>query len=267
MPPILLDLFRYRQFILASIGREIHSQFQGSLLGAGWVIISPLVMLSIYTLVFSSIMGSRLPGVDSTFGYSIFLCAGLLPWSYFTDGLGRLTGVFVAQANLIKKAQFPRICLPVIAFGVATFNFAVIFGIFLLFLLLTGYFPGWIILVILPALGVQILLTLGFGVLLGTLNVFFRDVGQFISVSLQFLFWLTPIVYPLQALPPWVQNLILLNPFTVLVRHYQTVFIHAQSPPLGHWLELGGVALLALLGLWLGLRVHRARAGEMADEL
>jgi hypothetical protein len=145
----------------------------------------------IYTLVFSHLMRSRLSGVDSAFGYSVFLCAGLLPWTFFTESLTRLTGVFVANANLMKKATFPRICLPVIALGAACFNFAVIASLFLIFLVVSGTFPGFVVFAALPALGVQVALAMGLGTLFATLNVFFRDVGQAVSLVLQFWFWLT----------------------------------------------------------------------------
>lgn len=263
---LLRDLYRYRSFVLASAWREIQGQYQGALLGISWSLIAPIAMLTIYTVIFANVMGTRLPGVNSTFSYSIFLCAGLLPWTYFSDGISKLTGVFVSYGGLIKKAQFPRICLPFIALGVASFNFSVIVVIFMLFLLATGNFPGWISLLALPVLAVQTLLMLGFGVLLGTLNVFFRDVGQLVGIGFQFLFWLTPIVYPMNAVPPWVQSVIAWNPMATLVQLYQSIFVFARLPEALLWQQLGWITVLAAMGIVLGMRVHRARAGEMADE-
>lgn len=264
---LLRDLYRFRGFVLGSIRREVAAQYQGSVLGLGWVVLNPLAMILIYTLVFAEVMRSRLPGVESTFGYSIYLCAGLLPWTYLGEALTRLTSVFVAHGNLIKKATFPRICLPVIALGAAMINFAVIMALFLGFLVLTGGFPGWLILAIVPALLVQTALTLGLGVFLGTAHVFFRDVAQVLGVGLQFWFWLTPIVYPVSVLPDWARGIMAWNPAAILVGHYQSVLLYHRLPDLSAWGALCGVTLLSALLVALGLMLYRARAGEMSDEL
>ena len=267
MPGLLRDIWHYRGFVQGSIRREIVTQYRGSLLGAAWVLIGPMAMILIYTLVFSHLMRSRLGGVDSAFGYSIFLCAGLLPWTFFTDSLTRLQTVFVANANLMKKATFPRICLPIIALGTAGFNFVVITSLFLLFLVVSGSFPGPVLLATLPALGVQVALAMGLGMLFATLNVFFRDVGQAVTLLLQFWFWLTPIVYPLASLPDWAQSVLAWNPMAVIVSHYQSVLVHQRAADPGAWLGLAGVAALALATLWLGLAIYRRHVGEMVDEL
>ena len=267
MAGYLRDIWHYRGFVQGSIRREIVTQYRGSLLGAAWVLIGPLAMILIYTLVFSQLMRSRLAGVDSAFGYSIFLCAGLLPWTFFTESLTRLQAVFVANGNLMKKAMFPRICLPIIALGAAGFNFVVIVALFLIFLVASGSFPGPVLLAALPALGVQIALAMGLGMLFATLNVFFRDVGQAVSLLLQFWFWLTPIVYPIASLPGWAQSVLVWNPMAVIVSHYQSVLLYQRLPDPAAWLGLSGVAGLALAALWLGLATYRRRVGEMVDEL
>jgi lipopolysaccharide transport system permease protein len=167
----------------------------------------------------------------------------------------------------MKKAQFPRICLPVIALGTATFNFLVIGALFLLFMALTGQFPGLVLLAALPALAVQFALAGGLGMLFATVNVFFRDVGQAVTLGMQFWFWLTPIVYPASALPTWAQSLVAWNPMTVIVAQYQVIVLHQRVPDAASWRSLAAVAVLAALALWLGLRVYRRRVGELVDEL
>ncbi len=264
---LVRDIWHYRSFVHGSIRRDIVAQYRGSLFGGAWVLIGPATMILIYTLVFSHIMRGRLTGVDSTFAYSIFLCAGLLPWTFFTDSLMRLQAVFVANGNLMKKATFPRICLPLIALGTSAFNFVVIASLFLAFLVISGDFPGLVLVAALPALAVQIALAMGLGILFATLNVFFRDVGQGVNLVLQFWFWLTPIVYPLTSLPGWAQSALAWNPMTVLVSHYQSVVLYQRVPDTGAWLGLAGVAGLALVSLWLGMSTYRARVGEMVDEL
>lgn len=261
------EILDYRVFVLSSIRREVESQFRGALLGSAWILIQPLALILIYTLVFSQVMGARLPGVESNLGYSIYLMAGLLPWMFFADGLARLQSVFVAHANLMKHASFPRIALPLIALGTASFSFFVTVMLFFGFLVLAGAFPGWVVLAALPALVIQILLILGLGVLAATLNVFFRDIGQAVSVGLMLWFWLTPIVYPASILPGWAQDWLWLNPFATLAQHYQQIMLHAVVPEPGDWLALMGVALLSVALLTLSWHTYRKRMPEMVDEL
>src|SRR5690606_8386169 len=119
-----------------------------------------------------------------------------------------------------------------------------IFALFIGFLLLSSNFPGWVILGVIPVLLIQILFSLGLGICLGVLNVFFRDVGHLTGVVLQFWFWFTPIVYPISVLPEQLQSLIQLNPMAQLVAAYQGIFVHGQWPA---WHDLWPTALLALL--------------------
>lgn len=113
--------------------------------------------------------------------------------------------VFINNANLIKKLSFPKICLPIIVTLSAVLNFAIIFSLFLIFIIVTGNFPGWLFLSVIPVLLLQILFAGGLGMILGVMNVFFRDVGQLVGVALQFWFWFTPIVYVLNSLPAWAK--------------------------------------------------------------
>jgi len=264
MIPYLSDICRFRGFIWGSVKRDFASRYRNSMLGASWLILQPLAQILVYTLIFANVMRARLPGVDTTFGYSIFLCSGVLTWGLFTEMVGRCQNMFIDNANLLKKLSFPRIALPVIVVLNACINFAIIFGLFSAFLIVSGNFPGWPFLALLPVLCVQILFALGLGMVIGVLNVFFRDVGQLFGIILQFWFWLTPIVYPLASLPAWVQKLVMLNPMTPVINAYQTILVHAMLPP---WGPLVPVFILSLILCFLGLWLFRRHAGEMVDEL
>lgn len=261
---MIKDVFAYRGFILGSVKREFQSKFRNSMLGAAWMILNPLAMIVVYTVIFSQVMKARLPGVDSAFAYSIYLCAGVITWGLFAEITGRGQTVFIDNANLLKKLSFPRICLPVIVVLGAGVNFAIIFTLFTVFLVLSGSFPGWIFLAIVPVLVVQVIFAIGLGVVLGVLNVFFRDVGQLFSILLQFWFWLTPIVYPLDILPANIRPLIAWNPMVPLVTAYQRILVNGVMP---QWHTLIPVALAGVALCALALRLFRKRAGEMADEL
>jgi lipopolysaccharide transport system permease protein len=143
-------------------------------------------------------------------------------------------------------------------------NLAVIFGLYATFLLVIGHWPGWLVLASVPLLIVQALLALGLGLLLGTLHVFFRDVGQFVAVLLQFWFWLTPIVYPLHTSPDRFQPLLLMNPMQPIVAGYQSIFLHHAMPNWSALLAPIVAAMICVLGgAWLFLR----HADELVDEL
>ena len=257
-------IWRYRGFVIGSIKREFQSKYRNSLFGAAWTVLNPLAMIVVYTVIFSKMMGSRLQGADSTFAYSIYLCAGVLTWGLFAEITSRSQSVFLEHANLIKKLQFPRICLPIIVVLNACINFAIIFGLFTAFLLISGTFPGWIYFAIFPILLVQIVFSIGLGMILGVLNVFFRDVGQFFTILLQFWFWFTPVVYPVATLPPAVRNLLVWNPMASVIAAYQTILVSGQAP---QWVSLLPVTLLGAGCCALGLQLFRKRAGEMVDEL
>ncbi len=261
---ILSTLWNYRGFILGNVKREFQLKYRNSLLGAAWTFINPLAMILVYTVVFAQVMRAKLPGVDSTFAYSIYLCAGVLTWGLFAEVTGRSISMFLDNANLLKKLNFPRLCLPVTVVLNAGLNFAIVFGLFTAFLLISGNFPGWPLLAMLPVLAIQIAFAIGVGITLGTLNVFFRDVGHLFGIFLQFWFWLTPIVYPASVLPDRVKTLMALNPMSHLIGAYQAILVRAQWPD---WQTIWPVAVLAMLLCLFGLRLFRRHAGEMVDEL
>ncbi|MEO1081881.1 MAG: ABC transporter permease [Pseudomonadota bacterium] len=271
VPPALPDfqmfraLWNYRGFVWTSVQREFNSKYRESLFGGLWSIAHPLTMIVIYTVIFGQLMKPTLPGHEATaYAFSIHLCAGVITWTLFAEMLGRLSSVFLEQGNIIKKSNFPRICLPAIVAISALINFAIVFALYLVFLLVIGHWPGWAMLALVPLLSLQILFTSGLGILLGTLNVFFRDVGQFTSVMLQFWFWLTPIVYTLDAVPETIQRLLKYNPLQPLIAGYQVIFLDKSMPDFASlWL----LALLTVLFLVLGARFFLSRIGELVDEL
>ena len=135
-------VYANRDFIFASIRREFELKYRNSLLGALWTVLNPLAMIVIYTLVFSKIMQARLPGLEGAYAYSIYLCAGILFWGVFSEIALRAQGVFLEQAHLLKKINFPRLCLPAIVVGSGLINFLIIFALFLVVLVLVDALPG-----------------------------------------------------------------------------------------------------------------------------
>lgn len=258
------SLWAYRGFVFGSVKREFQSKYSNSLLGATWTVINPLAMIVVYTVIFSQVMHARLPSIDNRFAYSIYLCAGSLTWGFFAEVVGRGQNIFIDNANLLKKINFPRVCLPVIAVLNAAVNFAIIFGLFLSFLIMIGHWPGVVALASVPVLLTQLLFAVGLGITLGVLNVFFRDVGQFFGIFLQFWFWFTPIVYPTEILPEKIKSLMQLNPMYPLMQAYQAIYVSGLSP---NWLSLLYPFVSGLILCAAGISLFRQKSGEMVDEL
>lgn len=259
-----LSLWRYRDYVVSSVTREFQARYQDSILGGAWTVLSPLAMILIYTLVFSQIMQTRIPGIESPFAYSIFLMAGLLPWGLFAEILTRGQNMFLLNANLLKKVNLPKICLPAIVVGSGLANFLIVFILFHAFLIWTNNFPGWVTLSVIPVLALQIFLALGLAILLGVLNVFFRDVGQFFGIFIQFWFWLTPIVYSISIIPEAFQSWLAWNPMTPIVMAYQTIYMQQQLPD---WSGLLTPLIFALVLNLVAYRLFQRRSAEMVDEL
>jgi lipopolysaccharide transport system permease protein len=261
---MLSALWKYRGFIFASVRREFDARYRVAALGGLWAVLQPAAQIAVYTLVLSGVMRARLPGHDSGIAYGVYLCAGILTWSLFAETITRCTGVFVENANLLKKLSFPRICLPAIAVLSATVNFVIVLAIFLVVLALTGALPGLPLLAVVPLVVLHVALAASIGMLLGVANVFYRDVSQGIAIVLQFWFWLTPIVYPLAILPESFRPLILANPLTPLAQSYQRIFVDGAWP---QWYSLVAPLVVAAVLLPMAFAFFRAHSGEMVDEL
>lgn len=261
---LIRSLWAYRGFILGSVKREFQNKYQNSMLGALWNVLNPLAMIVVYTVIFTQLMRAKLPGIDSSFGYSIYLCAGVLTWGLFAEITTRSQNSFLDNANLLKKINFPRLCLPIIVIFNALLNFAIVFCLFTVFLVVSGSFPGWAYISLIPLLALIIIFAVGLGMVLGVLNVFFRDIGQAFGIFISFWFWLTPIVYPINILPKVGQDLMMYNPLAPLLGAVQNVLVQGLWP---NWMNLIYPTLLGLILCMLGWRLFKKHAGEMVDEL
>lgn len=261
---ILDSLYTYRSFILGSVKREFQLRYQSSMFGSLWLFIQPLAMILVYTLVFSQVMRVKLPNYGNSFAYSIYLCSGSLTWAFFSETLNRSQSMFLDNSNLLKKIKFPRLCIPAIIALSTTINFLIIFSIFLLFLIFSNSFPGLLILAIIPLLLIQLIFSIGLGLVLGILNVFFRDIGLIFNIIMQFWFWFTPIVYPISIIPTWATKYLKLNPIAPLITSYQTIFTDQKMPD---WSSLFITLAIGLIFLLIGVYLYNKHSNDLVDEL
>lgn len=258
------SLWTHRQFVTGSVRREFQSRYRNSLLGGSWTVLQPLTTIFVYTVIFSQIMQSRMPGIDTSLGYGIFLCAGILSWGLFNEVINRSVNIFLENSNLIRKLSFPHIYLPLIIVLNSLVNFFIVFGLFFLFLAFTRNLNFSTVLAIIPLTFIMTSLAIGLGVTLGILNVFFRDVSHFTGIVLQFGFWMTPIIYPISILPSWAHFVVEANPLTSIIIGFQQVILYDKAP---EWSNLLYPITVALALILLAIHLYVKNSSEMIDEL
>jgi lipopolysaccharide transport system permease protein len=229
------------------------------------MIINPLVQAAMFALILSQVLSGRLPDMaDNKLAYPVYLLSGTLAWNIFTEVINRCLTVFIENGNLLKKLVFPRICLPMIVTGSAVVNNLLLLGAILLIFAVMGFVPGYNAIWIPLLMVITLVLALGIGLILGTLNVFIRDIGQIVPIVLQLSWWFTPIVYPASIVPdvvlPWMQ----LNPMYWMVQGFQNAILYNKTPS---FLALGCISVIALVLLRMALTLFRRASGEMVDVL
>lgn len=255
----------HHPFVLSGVRNECRQRFSRSLLGSLWVVLNPLVQALIYALVLGSVLRSRLPAMaNEPLAYPLYLLSGLLVWGLVSELIQRCLGLFVAEATLLKKAAFPRFCLPLIATGSALVNHLLLVVAVLLVALCSpiGWSPTLLWLPLLSLLAALFGLLLG--LVVGCCNVFVRDLEPLTAIGLQLWFWLTPIVFVPSLVPQPFQSWLQLNPLCWLVQAFQTVLLEQRAPQGPSLIALAGVLLL--LGL-AARHIWRRTVPAMAEVL
>lgn len=247
----LSNLFRYRGLIWSLVARDLKARYRGSVLGFFWTFVNPLLLLLVYSFVFTTIMPNNVPGVRP---YALFMFCGILAWNWFSASLSEAAGSLISGGNLIKKVLFPAEILPIVSVLANMVNY--LLGLLILIPCLIYYqrlhlsynllwFPVVVV--------VQLVFTGALALVLAALTVHFRDIRDLLANVLMLWFFSTPIIYP------WFQEnvrrfkiLFDVNPFTHIAISYQEILFFG---PVGHWkwlLALGaGSVFLFLAGYWL----------------
>jgi len=261
---MLSGAWRYRFFIFSSVRTELRTKFVRSKLGGLWMILNPLAQVLIFAFVLSSVLSSKLPGIDNRYAYAIYLMAGTLGWTLFSEIVNRSMMVFIDNGNIIKKLSFPKIALPCIVIGSALVNNALLFIAMQAIYGVLGHTPG-AAMVWLPLLTlVTVAFSVGLGLALGVLNVFVRDVGQVVPVVMQFIYWFTPIVYMANIIPKDYQGVLAWNPLIPIVTSYQDVLLYNRMPDIDGLIR---TTLISAVLLILALVLFRKASPEMVDQL
>lgn len=242
---MLTGLASHRDLVLALVKREVIGRYRGSVFGLLWSFLNPVFMLAVYTFAFSVVFQARWhAGSDSKTEFALILFAGLLVFNLFSECVNRAPGLIVGNANYVKKVVFPLAVLPWVVMGAALFHALVSLAVWLLFYLaFFGVPPVTALLfplVILPLL----FFTMGLTWLLASIGVYLRDVGQVVSVVTMALLFMTPIFYPMSALPEAYRRFLQFNPLALVIEQVRDVLIWGRIPSAIAWVACLVVGLL-----------------------
>lgn len=263
------SLWKHRQLIGQMTKREVVGRYKGSFLGLGWSFLNPLLMLCVYTFVFSVVFKSRwgiapAGGEESKAMFAIVLFVGMIVYGLFSEILNRSPGLILGNVNYVKKVVFPLEILPVVAASAALFHAMVSLLVWLLAYVVFIDIPHWsallLPLIILP----QLVLALGLSWFLASIGVFLRDAAQTITIITTIMMFLAPVFYPVKNLPESFQPLIMANPMTFIIEQARAVLIFGQLPD---FLGLLHYMAIALIVMWAGFAWFQKTRKGFSDVL
>jgi lipopolysaccharide transport system permease protein len=261
------SLWYNRQLIAQMTNREVVGRYQGSVFGLVWSFLNPVFMLVVYTFVFSEIFKMRWGGMggdDSKTQFAVVLFVGLIVLTLFSEVLNRAPGLIISNVNYVKKVVFPIEILPVIAMGAALFHGLISLGVLLAaFVLFNGYL-NWTAIFIPLVLLPLVILTTGLAWMLASVGVFLRDVGQTIGIITTVLMFLSPVFYPVTAVPEGFRPFIMANPLTFIIEQAREVLVWGNMP---NWLGLGTYTLASIFIAWAGYAWFQKTRKGFADVL
>jgi len=261
------SLWRNRQLIVQMTKREVVGRYKGSAMGLAWSFFNPVFMLAVYTFVFSEIFKARWGGDggdDSKTQFAVVLFVGMIVLNLFSEVVNRAPSLILANVNYVKKVVFPLEILPIIAMGAALFHSLISLCVLLAtFALFNGYLQWTTVftpLVLLPL----VIITTGFTWILASIGVFLRDVGQTIGIITTVLMFLSPVFYPVTAVPERFRVFIMANPLTFIIEQAREVLIWGHLP---NWMGLGIYTLAATVFAWIGYVWFQKTRKGFADVL
>lgn len=252
------NLYNYRELLKTNIQKEIRGKYKGAWLGVLWSYLNPLLMLVVYSVVFSQIMKIDIPN------YTMFLFTALIPWTFFTTTISQGSFSVVANGNILKKVYFPREIIPISVVTSNAINFLISCLIMLFFIFATGLGVSWYILLFPIILFAQYILLLGITFITSSLTVYVRDLEHIITVLLMVLFYGTPIVYSMDMVPAAMKTLITLNPMTPIINSYRDILFYKQMP---NMTELTLIIVISAVIFAVGLGVFKRLQRNFAEEL
>lgn len=250
---MIASLWRNRQLILQMSRREVVGRYRGSVMGMAWSFFNPILMLAVYTFVFSVVFKARwgVGGEDGKATFAILLFVGMIVHGLFAECANRAPSLILGNVNYVKKVIFPLEILPWVAMGSALFHAAISLVVLLVAQLALNHSLPWTALYFPIVVFPLLIATMGVAWFLSAIGVYLRDVSQTIGILTTVLLFLSPIFYPLSALPDRYQSWVKLNPLTFIIEEGRKVLIFGQTPDWVGWLSYSVISLaIAWLGFW-----------------
>lgn len=266
-------VWRYRELAWMLAWRDIRVRYRHSVLGAAWAVLPPAAMMLIFAFVFNQVVqvNKQVLTGSEHLPYALFAFSGLVPWTFFANGLTGAIGSLVANRPLVTKIYFPREVFPISAIISALVDFAVgmvvlvVFGAVLHFQGGAWRFEPSAMIALLPVVvAVQVVFMLGLGLILSMANLFYRDVGFLFRSIIQLWMFVTCVIYQLDAQSGWKWFLIHLNPMTPIIRAYRDCLLGGRWPFDG---AFAGATVVSIATLLLGWRWFRSREHEFAETI
>jgi lipopolysaccharide transport system permease protein len=262
---VFRSFWQHRSLILQMTKREVIGRYRGSVMGLLWSFFNPILMLSVYTFVFSVVFQARWGGgTGSKTEFAIILFAGLIVYSLFSECLNRAPSLILNNVNLVKKVVFPLEILPWVAMGSTLFHTAISTIVLLIVFALINFHINWTAIFLPLVLLPLVIVTMGLSWFLASMGVFLRDVGQTVGIFTSVMMFLSPIFYPVSALPEELRPLLLLNPLSFIIEQARSVLVWGRLPD---WFGLALYFVASIFFAWLGLSWFQKTRRGFADVL
>ena len=255
---VFKNLYNYRELLKTNVKKEIRGKYKNSFLGVLWSFLNPLLQILVYAIVFQMILKNPQEN------YALFICCGLIPWTFFSSAISRSAFTMVENGNLLKKVYFPREILPISIVTSEAVNFLISTIIIIAFVIFGGLGLSKYIVFYPLVLLAQYLLLIAISLIVSSISVYVRDLQHLIGVALQLLFYATPIVYAADAIPADFQWILKLNPMTYIIEAYRDMFYTQTTVDVSALLIL---IAISLVGCVIGYMIFNKLQKGFAEQL
>jgi len=242
--------------------RDFKERYVGTGLGQLWYVLSPIITIFIYTVIFSDFMKMKMNIIDNSYAYSIYLVPGLLAWTSFSTIIMRLNTSFFEKSNLIKKINVPMYSFQLAVMITEFFLFMLSILLGICFLLIVNQPVTLTFLWMIPVMILQTIFAFSLGVILSLFTVFFKDLKEAIPIVVQLWFWMTPIIYMREILEKKYPFLLTYNPFYYFVKIYQDIFLHSKSPSIDSFIT---VTIMTTIIFFIALYLYKKMISTIKD--
>ena len=252
------NLYNYRELLKTSVKKEVRSKYKNSFLGVVWSFLNPLLQIVVYAIIFSLILKNKQEN------YAIFLCCGIIPWTFFSSAINKSAFTIIENGNIIKKVYFPREIIPISVVVAEAINFLISTIIILGFVIIGGIGITKYLLFYPIILITQYLVIISIAFVVSSICVYFRDLQHFIGIILQLLFYATPIIYSQDNIPSEYQWILEINPMTYIINAYRDIFYYQKA------FEILPLIILLFIGIvtsYVGYKIFYKLQKGFAEQL